>query len=841
MERSEKAGSRMPKPSEMARQWHPYNFSDSVVEGKHPVSRSVLEFQLAELTINRKETEFEEFGRQLIRREICPNLLPQTGPVGGGDSHTDSESVPVSPELAVTRYWGNAPAVTDENWAFAISAKKAFAAKIRDDAAKIAALTRKFDQVFFVTNQPVSDKQRRKLEEELKAKHGFTEVRILDRTWIVEKVIQNDHVDLLREVLRLDLPETRSKRTGPRDTANQQKLEKLLEKFLKPHESYATRYELASDYLRAGKLAARLEKPRAEVDSFFDQSAVVAREINHVPMVVEARYHKAWTAYWWYDDFIAAAEIFDEMITSLPEIIDAETATLYNTLYGCLRTGELTDQLTLPAGKSAAWDVAVREKLEAIAADSSRPNNAFHARTTLAFRQLTSAFVDKTKLESIFTELGRCLIEAKHLGQYPFMGFIEQLRKLGEFCCKEPAYLKLMDELEPAIVERVGEVQAAQASVALGYQLLEKEQYREALSRFCRAAVRSVKEETKDALVRAVGGAGASFHEMGLCWAARAYMLASLHFAIRSPEDLARRPSFGFQVFCTLARLELRLGRLGPFLAWFEMASLPALRPPVKAGKSDEVDELAVSLAAWLAVLDDESIAEFAHVETQLAEADLRLPAAMLAFRRGATPETSELVREVSTQLAHPMGDLVTDMKADQSVRILPTRLTGETGSFWTMGTELFGIKYSIKCQNLPDLVFLAEEMLASLECVAAFVRPERLAFLGADFECTLIRDDAHRGAPKWDSDDFDPNPRLTCGPDFGRWMDDNHDSPDWPVRDFVLRALLCTTMDPPPDILAEWDNLYKADATRLAFQLNFVRVAIRELVGVDRYVLPAK
>ncbi len=830
----------MPKPSEMARKWHPYNFSDSVVEGQHPVSRSMLEFQLAELTTNRKETEFEDFARRLAQREVCPNLLPQTGPVGGGDSHTDSETVPVSADLATERYWGNTPAVTGENWAFAFSAKKAFASKIREDGAKIAALGRKFDQVFFITNQPVSDKQRRKIEEELKQVHGFKEIRILDRTWIVEKVMQNDHVDLLREALRLDIPETRSRRSGPRDTANQQKLDELVKKFAKPHESYTTRYELASDYLRAGKLAARLERPRAEVESFFDQSAAVARRIEHTTMIVEALYHKAWTAYWWYDDFVGAAVLYDDMLPLLSAVMDSETVTLYSNLYNCLRTGELTDQLELPEGKSEAWNESVRAKLESMASDSSRPNNAFHARTSLAFHRLAFAFGDKAESERIFSELGHCLMAAKHLGQYPFMDFADNLRRMGEFFCKEPAYLKLMDALEPVIVARVGETEGARASVALGFQLLENEQHSEALLRFSRAAARSLHDETKDELVRALGGAGSCFHAMGLFWAARAYFIAAVHVAIRKPEDLARNSSFGFELFCTLANIELRLARLGPLLAWLGMASLPALRPVTKE-ISDEIDEIASRLTAWFAVLDDGTVNELAAIEPRLVEQGLQLPAGILAFRRGETAETSELIRDLTAQLTHPISEVIEHMRKIPDIGVLPTRLDGEMGGFRTMATELFGIRFSIKCQNLPEFVWLAEEMLASLECVAAFLRPEKLAFLGSDFECTVVRQDSHNGAPTWDSDDFDSHPRLTCGPDLGQWMDANRDSPDWPVRDFVLRALLCSTMDPPEDILSEWENLCKADAIQLAFRFNFVRVAIRELLGAERYGLSEK
>jgi len=52
------------------------------------------------MRIVEKETEFEEFCRRLVEAEICPNIKPQTGPVGGGDSKVDASTHPISKELA---------------------------------------------------------------------------------------------------------------------------------------------------------------------------------------------------------------------------------------------------------------------------------------------------------------------------------------------------------------------------------------------------------------------------------------------------------------------------------------------------------------------------------------------------------------------------------------------------------------------------------------------------------------------------------------------------------------------------------------------------------------------
>lgn len=70
-------------PKKFLRARRPEKFSDSVLEEKPTLDRSMLEYHLATLTSRSQETDFATFALHLAEREICPNLLPQTGPTGG--------------------------------------------------------------------------------------------------------------------------------------------------------------------------------------------------------------------------------------------------------------------------------------------------------------------------------------------------------------------------------------------------------------------------------------------------------------------------------------------------------------------------------------------------------------------------------------------------------------------------------------------------------------------------------------------------------------------------------------------------------------------------------------
>jgi len=58
----------------------PDEFSDSIIKKQGKLTRELLDYYLNTLTSRSQEKEFEIFCRRLAEKEICPNLLPQTGP-----------------------------------------------------------------------------------------------------------------------------------------------------------------------------------------------------------------------------------------------------------------------------------------------------------------------------------------------------------------------------------------------------------------------------------------------------------------------------------------------------------------------------------------------------------------------------------------------------------------------------------------------------------------------------------------------------------------------------------------------------------------------------------------
>lgn len=203
-------------PREFLRARRPERFSDSVVAPGPVLERQILEYHLESLTSRSQETDFEDFARRLAEREICPNLIPHTGPTGGGDSKVDTETYPVADGLLFAWYTSIGREAAAKRWAFAFSAKKDWRDKVKKDIAKIAATRRDYRKAFFISSQYISDKVRAKVEDQLRAKHKL-DVRILDRSWILDRVFGNGMEDLAINALKLSPSLRKVVRRGPLD------------------------------------------------------------------------------------------------------------------------------------------------------------------------------------------------------------------------------------------------------------------------------------------------------------------------------------------------------------------------------------------------------------------------------------------------------------------------------------------------------------------------------------------------------------------------------------------------------------------------------------------------
>ena len=193
-----------------------------------------------------------------------------------------AKTYPVAEEIA-ERWWIGTQSAGKERWAFAFSAKHDWISKVRADVRSILSTDRDYKRIYFFTNQFARDKKRAELEDSLSKETG-TPVHLMDRTWIVEKVLRSGTTaarDYFAALGIENVSREKKSRSGPRDTARLEGLERLDKQVADPSRYQGARYQLVEDCLRSALLARGLERTRSEVEGRFRQADRLAQELDH--------------------------------------------------------------------------------------------------------------------------------------------------------------------------------------------------------------------------------------------------------------------------------------------------------------------------------------------------------------------------------------------------------------------------------------------------------------------------------------------------------------------------------------------------------------------------------
>ncbi len=591
-------------PSAFMRARRPELFSDTVTRSEALLSREVFEYHLETLTKRKQETEFEHFSRKLAEKEICPNLDPQTGPTGGGDSKVDSENYPVADEIALRWYEGIGRQAAEERWAFAFSAKEKWRAKVANDVKKIADSGRDYKLIWFITNQFVKDKDKAEVQDQLTNEHQIP-VRILDRGWIVKCVFEHDRVKLAIDALRLTGFEKRDEQTrGPLDTERQNEL-KLLEEQIGDVDRYrGVEYQLAEDCLQTALLARHLELPRVEIDGRFQRAEQVANKVGNNQQILRVAYNKAWTAYWWYNDFETLNALYDVVEEKAIETDQAEQLELLSNLWTLLVTVIAYEKLDNVTAKIEQRTSALKSKLDSLAADEKRPNNGLYAATLSTLMDLLWPQVwDPRRIENAILSLKTIFQSAQGLGAYPFESFSNVIREFGQYYPESQNYDDLIELVADITMQRTSEAEAGKVLLQRGLQKLTAGKNYEAIRLLGRAQQKLTLEEYRAGNFTALLACGTGYERSGLMWAARASVVGAISLALG---EFTARGIVLPQALEGLRRfvwLELQLGRVPQVLMSLQLMSGVAQHLMLEGEEENEYQDERMNLDAALGIL----------------------------------------------------------------------------------------------------------------------------------------------------------------------------------------------------------------------------------------------
>lgn len=790
------------RPSEYMRARRPELFSDSATESQPLLGRQLFEYHLETLTNRKEETRFEHFARRLCEREICPNLLPQTGPTGGGDSKTDSENYPVAQSIAMRWYEGDPVASAEQRWAFAFSAMKKWRPKVISDVAKIAGTKRGYSKVFFVTNQFVKDKDRAALEAELKLKHGF-EVRIFDRTWIVNCVFEHDRIELAIEALGLDVELRPRKITGPRDLSNQRRLEQLEKEVDDPFRYAGSQYHLVEDCLQAALLARNLELPRIDVEGRFERAQRIAQEVNYPQQLLRVSYNRAWTCFWWYDDlkeFLRHYALVEEFAlkSSLAEDLQW-LVNLWQLLNSSCRSGRLDpSECQLEQHTQALID-----SLEALGKERNRANNSHHARTELIFIKLARQAPDSEAVGPLLLDLRDAIREARGLISYPFEPLPRIVEELGNVFTDLSEYDELLEEATSAAGERLSQQEAGRMLLARGIQKLRVNRPYEAIVYFGRAQQLLAMRESRLEISESLFMCGSAYEAGGLFWAARANVLGSLNQVLSDYWDRGFIAPRAVTCAQRLAWIEIELGRVACAISWMELADLLAAGAKLADKDLKTFTEVRWNqdgvLGMFFLRAKQEDLRYLQYLPDVLERLGLDLSRIALLYAlgyenqlrsEGLMPEgeTSEQVREFFVKWFNQPA------AAD-----LPERLVGTVGKM-TFLSNVLGCRLEFVVEDDNESIFLAERLLAAIEALLATSLCEEVFPYREHYVVRVERSNRVKGTPELEIDQDGGSAILRHD---GNILTSGNTEENWLLETIAhLISQVATTLDEPEGYL---------------------------------------
>jgi hypothetical protein len=826
-------------PSKFMRGRRPELFSDSEMVSELRLARDVFEYQLETLTSRKQEIEFEHFCRRLAEKEICPNLIPQTGPTGGGDSKVDTETYPVADEIALRWYEGQASEAARERWAFAFSAKRDWRPKVRSDVQGIIKTQRGYNLIYFITNQFVKDKARAQIEDQLKKDYKVV-VRIVDRSWIVKCVFEHERFRLAAETLKLTgYDETAAKRVGPRDVERQSEL-KQLEKQIEDSSRYkGVQYQLAEDCLEAALLARGLELPRSEVEGRFVRAQRIAEKRNDRQQRLRIAYAQAWTAFWWYDGFQELNELYDEVEKLAIDSRDATDlellANLWTVLYTTVREQKLSGELAKFDERTAA----LKGQLGRVATDKHRPNNALQARTSLILMDLQGALANGTSLDPILKCFNDALIAGKRLPEFPVKPLITIIRELGEYLPANAEYDRLFELVINLTEHRASEGEAGCVLLERGWQKLQAGKKYAAIRLLGRAQQKLAMHEYRAQRVSALVGCSLAYESAGLLWAARANMLVAANQTLGEYWKHGKIVRQALRCVQRLIWLELQIGRVPHVLTWIELGSLIAnqlaLEGERKQSFVNEREEQDAVLSLLLLKIDFWELKRLEFLPHILEKLGLYRSWLTLLYALGHEDYLRSQGMIPENETSEGLRELFLKGNTQPAYNDLPEQPHLQDGDKITLRSFVLGCEVTVQAANNDVSIFLAETILGVIEALLATSLEGDLLPYRSELTINISPADFIQGLPQYRTDgaEFDQTINVRHNAEVQqRSADEQKVFGSW-LLEFVLQTI--SQIAVVTDAKSFIRRITRDDLSiARAMSLSEIEIAIRNILGIS-------
>ena len=692
---------------------HPGLFSDSKTVKKGKLSEDYFSYYLESLTSQSKEKEFEDYCRKIIGVTICPNLLPQTGPTGGGDSKVDSETFPVSETIAESWLNGYGDLAHSERWAFAISAKKEWKSKFKSDVKKIIGTNteygRNYTKIFFVTNQFVSDKKRADAEDELRDEYEI-DIRILDRTWLLENTFKNNNQILAIEAFRMSEDLLDVVEEGSKDIQRKRRLKEINDELSDIENLKSARIVKLSE--ESVEILRELEVGKMTAIEVLERNIRFTKKYGHSQNYINALYDFCWTILWWYEDRDMYYEKYLEIEAIYKEQTDNYTilkklSTLWITLHLNHNEGnKIIDFMDTHTN-------LLKNSFEMFIQDKENPKRARLARFDYQMMRLQNPEL----WNDVVNEYLAILEDMRYNNNIDLF----QLKKVLEMPIlkSSPRYDELFEKLLDLLGEQSKNISSSQLLINRGDDYLENDAYT-SIKYYSRALSKLYQEESKIDLIKTLMKLGTTFERIGLMWSARSYYIRAYMDSFNLYFDEGTAIPGIFLTMRSLKKLELRLGRITYSLEMNELELHGLDLYPYKTNEEEELEKYSYYdglLAIYLLNLSMDNVDKINTLPDYLNHIGLNISAAAMKYKLGYYDEDYVKVLGTNKDVDDFMNKL---FNQPASIDFQKNLNTDDFSEIVTLRTKIIGCNVTIKSGRGRIKQEFGATLLAMLENIFA-------------------------------------------------------------------------------------------------------------------------
>lgn len=698
---------------ELYRQNRPGKFSDSKVVKKAELTKELFQYQMDRLSNDMKQDLFENLTKSLALRFVTPNLIPQTGPTGGGDGKTDMETYPVADEIAEKWYLADGGCRGNEKWAVAISCKEEWKDKVKHDVANIVKLNRGFTKILFFSNRLIESKKQKACEDELKAKYNIP-VTIFSQNWFVDRVFDDKCVNIAVKELNLSQQYVETIEVGPNDLKRQRRLEEVEEAITQRQLGDWTDTEYVELLLESAIISRELELAPSIIRNRFTRAEESCKRYGTTPQLYEILYQRGWTEFYWLENPLGTYEYLIKLKPLLDEEVNVDRIEKYITLFNVMMNALELELYEDEDAVKAEYDYLTEllEKLEKLKLRSSY----LYLKFSLLEQDLVYGSREEADIYHVLEEMTPILLEATNHIDIPFESLCKIIEQVGSIIENNDTYENLIDMLSEILSRRNQDVTAAEVQMNRGLQNLEKGDFAQAIRHLGQCVDLFGKEHTKGDYVRACGYLGIAYKQQDLLYAAKVMFVKAEAMILHEGELHGRLDHLSLTMMSQLCEIGLRSGRVLDFLLPLEYKDVLARINP--SFDNDEFWKHRSEDEATLAVrllLDGVSDANYGKLPAVFGRMQLQGPKDVLLHRLGCPDSVSKEFAKIIKDDEHWMDTL--RKKVDSDFFLFPNTIAAETTHLETL---IKGCRIVVDFESDCLLQIYAELLMAFLESLFA-------------------------------------------------------------------------------------------------------------------------